>query len=426
MRVVITESQNAILRRYGRIKELFDNYLLVHNVTPFDTFESFFQALCWDIAVDMIDRTKMDQDSYVTLRNQMIQFVKNHFYDEYKEWWERRTNRINESVDKKKKIFIDLLGEDLINSIQKITSAKELPKEFLKSLGTSKIQDYIDAYGPLHYFILDGEEFIYKDRVNPKGEEYEMFVNSKGESFLNGQITNRLGLDYTGLKFYEVIDMFFNEEESLNEDVDKNKKFLTNVMGVDFTGKIEQVTSVYDVPYNFYRKGIFTMPDVASYLNRFGPMYIFELDGRRFIYQDRGRYESFISEDGIVYEDKIPEQLGIDIMGLRFSDIVNMYFNEDDDVITEDEDKMLRNKAQRRMGFIDQHVNELERDDVCEYWTEDEVDDYVDSSMSNIVQQVCEQIGSFDLYNELYEYLVDNGYQSQFRDFFIDTKNNYC
>jgi hypothetical protein len=212
----------------------------------------------------------------------------------------------------------------------------------------------------------------------------------------------------------------------ISENVDKNKKFLTNVMGVDFTGKIEQVTSVYDVPYSFYRKGIFTMPDVASYLNRFGPMYIFELDGRRFIYQDRGRYESFISEDGIVYEDKIPEQLGIDIMGLRFSDIVNMYFNEDDDVITEDEDKMLRNKAQRRMGFIDQHVNELERDDVCEYWTEDEVDDYVDSSMSNIVQQVCEQIGSFDLYNELYEYLVDNGYQSQFKDFFIDTKNNYC
>ena len=208
MRVIITESQNAILRRYGRIKELFDNYLLVHNVTAFDTFESFFQALCWDIAVDMIDRTKMDQDSYVTLRNQMIQFVKNHFYEDYKEWWERRTNRINENVD-------------------------------------------------------------------------------------------------------------------------KNKKFLTNVMGVDFTGKIEQVTSVYDVPYSFYRKGIFTMPDVASYLNRFGPMYIFELDGRRFIYQDRGRYESFISEDGIVYEDKIPEQLGIDIMGLRFSDIVNLYFNEE-------------------------------------------------------------------------------------------------
>jgi hypothetical protein len=335
MKIIITESQNAILRRYGRIKELFDNYLLVHNVTPFDTFESFFQGLCWDIAVNMIDQSRMDQDSYVTLRNQIIQFVKNYFYEEYKEWWERRTNRINESVDKKKKIFIDLLGEDLINSIQKITSAKELPKEFLKSLGLSTIQQYIDAYGPLYYFVFEGEPYIYKDRVSPKGEEYEMFVNSKGESFFNGQITNRLGLDYTGLKFSDIIDMFINEKEDnspLNEDVDKNKKFLTNVMGVDFTGNIQQVTSVYDVPYSFYRKGIFTMPDVASYLNRFGPMYIFELDGRRFIYQDRGRYESFISEDGIVYEDKIPEQLGIDVMGLRFSDIVDIYFNEEDKI----------------------------------------------------------------------------------------------
>jgi hypothetical protein len=114
----------------------------------------------------------------------------------------------------------------------------------------------------------------------------------------------------------------------LKEDVDKDKKFLTSVMGVDFTGNIQQVTSLYDIPYTFYRKGIFTMPDVSSYLNRFGPMYIIELYGRKFIYQDRGRYESFISEDGIVYEDKIPEQLGIDIMGLRFSDIIDIYFNE--------------------------------------------------------------------------------------------------
>ena len=40
------------------------------------------------------------------------------------------------------------------------------------------------------------------------------------------------------------------------------------------------------------------------------------------------QHQAFISEDGIVYEDKIPEQLGIDIMGLRFSDIIDIYFNE--------------------------------------------------------------------------------------------------
>jgi antitoxin component of RelBE/YafQ-DinJ toxin-antitoxin module len=363
----------------------------------------------------------------------------------------RRANPLNENIDKNKKFLIDYLGEELINSLQKITSAKQLPMVFLKSIGTSVIQQYIDVYGPLYYFVFEGEPFIYKDRVSPKGEEYEMFTNSKGESFFNGQITNRLGLDYTGLKFSDIIDMFinekednspltenvdknkkflidvmgmdftdkiqqitstydvpmsfdegvgsnlinrwlnhwgpmylvnvngkdyiyqnrgdfemfideegydsvddeipeqlgidvmglkfsdiidifFNEEESLNEDVNKNKNFLSNVMGVDFTGNIQQVKSVYDVPYTFYRKGIFTMPDVSAYLNRFGPMYIIELYGRKFIYQDRSRYESFISEDGMVYQDTIPEQLGIDVMGLRFSDIIDIYFNEEGDI----------------------------------------------------------------------------------------------
>ena len=233
-----------------------------------------------------------------------------------------------ENMNKRKKLFTKLLGEDLIDSIQEVTSSKELPIGFLKHFGTSTIQSYIDAYGPLYYFVLDGEPFIYKDRESPKGEKYEMYCNNKGKTFLDGEITDRLGLSDMGLRFSDVIDTLFNKEEPLKEDVDKDKKFLTSVMGVDFTGNIQQVTSLYDIPYTFYRKGIFTMPDVASYLNRFGPMYIIELYGRKFIYQDRGRYESFISEDGIVYEDKIPEQLGIDIMGLRFSDIIDIYFNE--------------------------------------------------------------------------------------------------
>jgi hypothetical protein len=329
MRVIITESQNAILRRYGRIKELFDNYLLVHNITSFDTFESFFQALCWDIAVDMIDRTKMDQDSYVTLRNQIIQFVKNHFYEEYKEWWERRTNRISENVsskEKSKRFLKDELNIDFTNGIEQITSSYDVPMSFDEGVGPESIRRFLNHWGPMYLFELNGKKYLYQDRG-----EFEWFIDEEGFDYVDNEIIEELGIDVMGLSFSDIIDMYFNEEDEspLNENVDKNKKFLTNVMGVDFTDKIEQVTSVYDVPYSFYRKGIFTMPDVAAYLNKFGPMYIFELDGRRFIYQDRSRYESFISEDGIVYEDKIPEQLGIDIMGLRFSDIVNLYFNEE-------------------------------------------------------------------------------------------------
>ena len=248
----------------------------------------------------------------------------------------KKKKKIKESIDSKKKLFIDLLGEDLINSIQMITSAKELPKEFLKSLGSSRIQSYIDAYGPLYYFVFDGEPFIYKNRVNPKGEEYEMFINSKGESFFNGQITNRLGLDYTGLKFSEVIDMFSNEEEytfPLNESVDKNKKFLIDVMGQDFTGKIKEIKDTYDVPLEFGE----TIGDdyIRRVLNYFGPMHLVDIDGKKYLYQYRtdeedGDYEWFHDEHGFNYVDgEIPEQLGITQMGLKFSDIIDIFFNED-------------------------------------------------------------------------------------------------
>ena len=73
-----------------------------------------------------------------------------------------------------------------------------------------------------------------------------------------------------------------------------------------------------------------------------------------------------------------------------------------------------------------QYVENLNRDDVCTYWGDYEVDNYVDSSMSNIVERVCKQIGSYDLYDEIYEYLVNNDYQSQIREFFINTYNTYC
>jgi hypothetical protein len=95
-------------------------------------------------------------------------------------------------------------------------------------------------------------------------------------------------------------------------------------------------------------------------------------------------------------------------------------------IITEDQYNMLRNKAQRRLSFIDEHMDELDRDQVCDYWTKDEVDDYVNSSMANVAEQICDQIGSYDLYDEIYEYLADKGYKSQFRDFFINTHDNYC
>ncbi len=130
-------------------------------------------------------------------------------------FYRKRNNPLTEDVDKNKKFLTNVIGEDVINSIQKITSAKQLPIEFLKSIGVSALQQYIDWYGPLYYFVLDGEPYIYKDRVTPKGEEYEMFTNNKGRAFLDGEIPEQLGLSVMGLRFSDVIDTIFNKEDSI-------------------------------------------------------------------------------------------------------------------------------------------------------------------------------------------------------------------
>ena len=135
--------------------------------------------------------------------------------------------------NKNKKFLTKLLSDDLIDSIQEITSSKELPIGFLRHFGSSTIQSYIDAYGPLYYFVLDGEKFLYKDRG-----DYEMYINDDGESYLEGEITDRLGLSDIGLKFSNVIDTFFNEEE---EDMITESKQ---------TNPIDRVLKSHDITYN--------------------------------------------------------------------------------------------------------------------------------------------------------------------------------
>ena len=117
---------------------------------------------------------------------------------------------------------------------------------------------------------------------------------------------------------------------SILENFDKKKKFLTKVMGIDFTNKIQMITSSYDVP-NSFDDGIDTST-IRTYLNFWGPMYLFNINGENYLYQDRGDFEMFIDEGGYWNKDDIPEKLGIGVLGLRFSDIIDMYFYEEDNI----------------------------------------------------------------------------------------------
>jgi hypothetical protein len=114
---------------------------------------------------------------------------------------------------------------------------------------------------------------------------------------------------------------------TIKENIEKNKRFLTKIMGVDFEDNIQMVTSMNDIPREF-ENGI-NYNYIRPMLNYWGPMYLFNLNGKDYLYQDRGDFEWFIDADGFEFvDDEILEQLGIGEMGIKFSDIIKMFHNE--------------------------------------------------------------------------------------------------
>lgn len=123
-----------------------------------------------------------------------------------------------------------------------------------------------------------------------------------------------------------IVKRVISENDSMLE---KNKKFLKNKLGIDFTNEIQLVTSIYDIPMEFDKYT--SSKTLNSYLNKYGPMYLFEYDGIKYLYQDRGTHELFIDENGNLYfNNEIPEMIGIDEIGLRFSNIIDLYFKEEE------------------------------------------------------------------------------------------------
>jgi hypothetical protein len=177
---------------------------------------------------------------------------------------------------------------------------------------------------------LTGDPRIYSDNVTAYFSVKSVFPNGKTDSFPIQIVSG----DYDAVsqisesQLTNIVKRGISENNSMTE---KNKRFLKKKLGIDFTNGIQQITSTYDVPMEFDRNIPSAM--VNRYLNKFGPMYLFELDGKKYLYLDVGVHEKFIDEDGNIYiENEIPEKLGIDEMGLRFSNILDLYFNEEDEV----------------------------------------------------------------------------------------------
>jgi hypothetical protein len=152
----------------------------------------------------------------------------------------RRNNPLKESVDKNKKFLINIMGEDLTGKIKEIKGRSDIPKIFHRYLDLNGVKRQIEMVGPMYVVKIGGNYYLYQDQSHfyqshNDASFGEMFMDEDGKRDYSGKILKELGLDELGLRFSDIIDIFYNEGESLNEGKDmsqnlKVKKLLQNLL----------------------------------------------------------------------------------------------------------------------------------------------------------------------------------------------------
>lgn len=114
--------------------------------------------------------------------------------------------------------------------------------------------------------------------------------------------------------------LFENNNESL-------KNLLIN-LGLDLTDKISIVQFYSDIPSEFRRA---SPPDYTrSMLNSFGPMFLIDIDGEKFLYQNRPVQDWFIDKNGVIFTfHEIPGLEKFFSLGLKFSEIIDLFWEDD-------------------------------------------------------------------------------------------------
>jgi hypothetical protein len=92
------------------------------------------------------------------------------------------------------------------------------------------------------------------------------------------------------------------------------------------------VTSRFDVPREFFYLNIYS--SLSSFLNNWGPMFLFTIDNKHYLYQDQvgKRVTLGLEQDGIIdediFQDLILKPLGL--KGINIGKVIDLYYTEED------------------------------------------------------------------------------------------------
>ena len=105
------------------------------------------------------------------------------------------------------------------------------------------------------------------------------------------------------------------------------KKIIKKFFKKDLSNNIEMITDYWDLPIEFRR--LINKTAANHYLNAFGPMFLFTIDGEQYLAQDR--IEKWVITDygdTPISEDKLMRLLGIETLGLTMQELIDAYIDE--------------------------------------------------------------------------------------------------
>jgi hypothetical protein len=189
------------------------------------------------------------------------------------------------------------------------------------------------------------------------------------------------------------------------------KDIIKSNFGLDLTGQIRMVTNKWELPFEFDK--VIGERMLNHYLNKFGPMYVFDTKKGLFLAQDRGKqYNGWNIADKFDFglsELDFMKILGIEYLGLSIDDLLNEYFDEKsiNEEVTDDLDEPDDNITKIIQAYLDMNLPNYYN--IKRFWVDynEQFDDYIvniffdrqlaiemGGGMNKLIRKATDEIGN--------------------------------